>query len=389
MLSNAKILNQLPTQFFAQLVKQVNQKILEGNDVINLGQGNPDQPTPAGIVAAMQQAVANHENHKYSQFRGNQSFKQAVADFYWKQYGVKLDPEKEVAVMGGAKIGLVELPLALLDPGDTILLPDPGYPDYLSGVALAKVQQELVPLLPENGYLPDYNSLEEEIVEKAKLLFLNYPNNPTGAQANTAFFDETVAFAKENGIAVVHDFAYGALGNETEPPVSFLQSQGAKDVGIELYTLSKTFNMAGWRIAFAVGNQVMIEALNLIQDHLFVGIFPALQEASVYALESFEQVDELVALYNQRRQIFVHAAAKIGWIAYPTNGAFYAWMPVAKGYDSVAFTELLLEKASVAVAPGSGFGKGGEGFVRIGLLVDEARLIEAVRRISELGLIFE
>ncbi|MGX7196067.1 aminotransferase class I/II-fold pyridoxal phosphate-dependent enzyme [Enterococcus olivae] len=389
MIPNAGVLQQLPTQFFAHLVKQVNQKITEGKDVINLGQGNPDQPTPPGIVAAMQQAVAAPANHKYSQFRGNQAFKQAAADFYWEHYGVKLDPEKEIAVMGGSKIGLVELPLALLDPGDTLLLPDPGYPDYLSGVTLAKVQQELIPLLPENGYLPDYDSLDEEIVEKAKLLFLNYPNNPTGAQANPAFFDETVAFAKENDVAVVHDFAYGALGTEAESPISFLQSPGAKDVGIELYTLSKTYNMAGWRIAFAAGNQQIIEALNLIQDHLFVGLFPALQEAGVYALESYEQVDELVALYNQRRQVFVKAAAEIGWQAYPSEGAFYAWMPVAKGYDSTSFTELLLEEASVAVAPGNGFGAGGEGFVRIGLLVEEERLIEAVERIGELQLTFE
>ncbi len=388
MIQPSTLLQQLPPQFFASLVKKVNQKIATGSDVINLGQGNPDQPTPPGIVQAMQTAVADSANHKYSQFRGNQAFKQAAADFYLQHYGVVLDPETEIAVLGGTKIGLVELPLALLNPGELLLLPDPGYPDYLSGVVLAQIEQALLPLLPENGYLPEYDKISPEVAQAAKLLFLNYPNNPTGAQATPEFFDQTVAFAKANDVAVVHDFAYGALGTAEGTPVSFLQSAGAKEVGIELYTLSKTYNMAGWRIGFAVGNAAIIEAINLIQDHLFVGLFPALQEAGIYALESYEAVDELVALYNHRRHAFVTAASKIGWQAYPSNGAFYAWMPVAQGYTSESFADLLLEEAAVAVAPGSGFGAGGEGFVRIGLLVTEERLVEAVDRIAQLHLEF-
>ncbi|OJG85088.1 hypothetical protein RV16_GL001413 [Enterococcus saccharolyticus] len=381
-------MQELPTQFFANLVRQVNQKIAEGKDVINLGQGNPDQPTPPGIIQTLQQAAEKPANHKYSQFRGNHFFKQAAADFYLEHYGVTLDPETEIAVMGGSKIGLVELPLALLNPEDSILLPDPGYPDYLSGVVLAQVQQEFLPLLPENGYLPDYSKLSQEVLEKAKLLFLNYPNNPTGAQATADFFDETVAFAKNHEIAVVHDFAYGALGTEQEAPISFLQSAGAKEVGVELYTLSKTYNMAGWRVAFAAGNAEIIEAINVIQDHLFVGLFPALQEAGAYALTNNENVEALVALYNRRRNVFVKAAAAIGWQAYPSTGAFYTWMPVPKGYTSVSFANFLLEEVAVAVAPGSGFGDGGEGYVRIGLLVEEARLEEAIKRIATLQLIF-
>lgn len=388
MIQTSRRLQELPTQFFANLVRQVNQKIAEGKDVINLGQGNPDQPTPPGIIQTLQQAAEKPANHKYSQFRGNHFFKQAAADFYLEHYGVTLDPETEIAVMGGSKIGLVELPLALLNPEDSILLPDPGYPDYLSGVVLAQVQQEFLPLLPENGYLPDYSKLSQEALEKAKLLFLNYPNNPTGAQATADFFDETVAFAKNHEIAVVHDFAYGALGTEQEAPISFLQSAGAKEVGVELYTLSKTYNMAGWRVAFAAGNAEIIEAINVIQDHLFVGLFPALQEAGAYALTNNENVEALVALYNRRRNVFVKAAAAIGWQAYPSTGAFYAWMPVPKGYTSVSFANFLLEEVAVAVAPGSGFGDGGEGYVRIGLLVVEARLEEAIKRIATLQLIF-
>lgn len=388
MIQTSRMLQKLPTQFFANLVRQVNQKIAEGKDVINLGQGNPDQPTPPGIIQTLQQAAEKPANHKYSQFRGNHFFKQAAADFYLEHYGVTLDPETEIAVMGGSKIGLVELPLALLNPEDSILLPDPGYPDYLSGVVLAQVQQEFLPLLPENGYLPDYSKLSQEALEKAKLLFLNYPNNPTGAQATADFFDETVAFAKNHEIAVVHDFAYGALGTEQEAPISFLQSAGAKEVGVELYTLSKTYNMAGWRVAFAAGNAEIIEAINVIQDHLFVGLFPALQEAGAYALTNNENVEALVALYNRRRNVFVKAAAAIGWQAYPSTGAFYTWMPVPKGYTSVSFANFLLEEVAVAVAPGSGFGDGGEGYVRIGLLVEEARLEEAIKRIATLQLIF-
>lgn len=383
----SQLLQQLPEQFFASLVAKVNRKIATGADVINLGQGNPDQPTPSFIVDAMKKALDDPLTHKYSQFRGNAAYKQAAADFYFEQYGVTLDPETEVAVMGGSKIGLVELPLALLNPGDTLVLPDPGYPDYLSGVALANVKQVLLSLKPENGYLPDYTEWSPALKAAANLLYLNYPNNPTGAQATLPFFEETVAFAKENELIVVHDFAYGALGNGNQAPVSFLQAAGAKEVGVELYTLSKTYNMAGWRLAFAVGNSEIIEAINLIQDHLFVGIFPALQAAGVAALTSgTEPLQQIAQQYARRRQAFVQAAAKIGWQAYPTDGAFYCWMPVPIGYTSQQFSELLLEKVAVAVAPGVGFGNQGEGFVRVGLTIGEDRLVEAVERIGRLGL---
>lgn len=383
----SKVLQHLPKQFFANLVAKVNAKAASGADVINLGQGNPDQPTPDFIVKAMQEATAKPADHKYSLFRGMPRLKQAAADFYKREYGVDLDPEKEVAILGGSKIGLVELPFALLNPGDTMLLPDPGYPDYLSGIALAQVNLELMSLSPDKQYLPDYEQLDPKVVEQAKLMYLNYPNNPTGAVATPEFYEDTVNFAEAHHIGVVQDFAYGAIGFDGKRPVSFLQTPGAKEVGIETYTLSKSYNMAGWRVGFAVGNADMIEAINLIQDHLFVSLFPAIQDAAVAALDSDQSsVKSLVALYQKRRDDFYAAARKIGWEPYPSGGAFYAWMPVPKGYTSEEFADLLLDKAAVAVAPGTGFGKSGEGFVRVGLLIDEPKFTEACERIGKLNL---
>ncbi|WP_269321888.1 pyridoxal phosphate-dependent aminotransferase [Oceanobacillus salinisoli] len=378
-------LQQLPTQFFASLVQKVAAAVSEGRDVINLGQGNPDQPTPPHIVKALQEAAEDPNNHKYSPFSGTYKFKKAAAEFYKREYEVDIDPNTEVAILFGTKIGLVELPLTLMNEGELMLLPDPGYPDYLSGVSLANVKYDTIPLTKSNHFLPDYKNLTEEQKENAKLLYLNYPNNPTGATATGEFFQETVALAKQYDIGIVHDFAYGAIGFDGEKPISFLQSEGAKDVGVELYTLSKTYNMAGWRVGFAVGNKKMIEAINLLQDHLFVSLFPAVQEAAVSALTSEQTcVEELVELYENRRNTLHLECKRIGWDAETPKGSFFAWLPVPNGYSSESFSDLLLEEADVAVAPGNGFGKHGEGYVRIGLLVEEERLKEAIRRIEKL-----
>ena len=383
----SKKLQQLPTQFFAALVQKVNAALAEDRDVINLGQGNPDQPTPQSIIQALQEAAQDPQNHKYSPFRGIQELRQAAADFYKREYNVEIDPDTEVAILGGTKIGLVELPMALLNPGDIMLLPDPGYPDYLSGVVLADVDYHVMPLLAENDFLPDYRQLSDEVKNRAKLLYLNYPNNPTGGTANLAFFEETVRLAKEHDIAIAHDFAYGAIGFDGEKPVSFLQAAGAKDVGIEMYTLSKTYNMAGWRIGFAVGNAKIIEAINIIQDHLFCSQFPAVQQAAAVALTSSQAcTDELRATYERRRNVLVEEAHRIGWQVTAPKGSFFAWLPVPEGYSSKEFANLLLEKADIAVAAGNGFGEYGEGYVRVGLLVSEDRLREAILRIEKLGL---
>jgi len=380
-------LNQLPSQFFASLVKKVGAALKEGRDVINLGQGNPDQPTPPHIVKALQKAAEDPRTHKYSPFSGLKTLKRAACDFYKREYNVSLDPNTEVAILFGAKIGLVELPLALMNEGEYMLLPDPGYPDYLSGTSLANVTYDTMPLIAENSYLPDYSKLTDEQKEKAKLMYLNYPNNPTGATASLEFFDETVELAKAWDIAVAHDFAYGAIGYEEKKPVSFLQAKGAKEVGVEFYTLSKTYNMAGWRVGFAVGNAKIIEAINILQDHLFVSLFPAVQKAAAAALtEDQTCVKELVELYEERRKTLLEECRRIGWEVRAPDGSFFAWLPVPSEYTSEEFSDLLLEKADVAVASGNGFGKYGEGYVRVGLLVDKERIREAIRRIEKLNL---
>ncbi|MGG0274349.1 pyridoxal phosphate-dependent aminotransferase [Bacillus rhizoplanae] len=382
---SSKSLTSLPTQFFASLVTKVNKAVQAGHDVINLGQGNPDQPTPAHIVAALQRAAEQPIHHKYPPFRGHESLKEAVATFYEREYGVQLNPKTEVAVLFGGKAGLVELPLCFTNPGDTILVPDPGYPDYVSGVALAKAKLATMPLLAENHFLPDYTKIDFQTAEQAKLMFLNYPNNPTGAIATTKFFEETISFANKHDILVCHDFAYGAIGFDAKKPISFLQVDGAKDVGIEIYTLSKTYNMAGWRIAFAVGNESVIEAINLLQDHMYVSIFGAVQEAAREALLSPQTcVDELVERYESRRNALITACRSIGWNVVAPKGSFFAWLPIPDGYTSEQFADVLLEQAHVAVAPGVGFGTHGEGYIRVGLLHTEERLREAVHRINQL-----
>ncbi|WP_374718112.1 pyridoxal phosphate-dependent aminotransferase [Neobacillus sp.] len=379
------LLNRLPKQFFASLVKKAGQYIEKGFDVINLGQGNPDQPTPDHIVSKLQEAATNPINHKYSPFQGFGYLKQAVADFYQREYGVKIHPEKEVAILFGGKAGLVELPQCLLNPGDNVLVPDPGYPDYWSGVAMAKAEMVTMPLKEENQFLPKYDEIADDVLEKAKLMFLNYPNNPTGAIATPDFFAETVELAEKYDICIVHDFAYGAIGFDGVKPTSFLQTKGAKEVGIEIYTLSKTYNMAGWRVAFAVGNESVISSLELLQDHLYVSLFGAVQEAAAMALTGPQDcVRELNQMYERRRNVLIEGLRSIGWNVTAPKGSFFAWLKVPQGFTSEEFANFLLEKAHIIVAPGIGFGTYGEGYVRVGLLSSEERLKEAVRRISSL-----
>ncbi|UOQ44397.1 pyridoxal phosphate-dependent aminotransferase [Halobacillus salinarum] len=377
----SQLLKRLPDQFFADLVKKLNAYKAKGHDLLNLGQGNPDQPTPEHIVKALQEATEKPMYHKYPPFQGFDYLKEAVAKFYKREYDVDVDAETEVAIMFGSKTGLVELSQCFLDEGDAALIPDPGYPDYWSGVAMANAKLVPMPLLKENDFLPDYSAIDKEDLEKAKLMFLNYPNNPTSAIADQAFFEKTIQFADQHDICVVHDFAYGAIGFDGEKPISFLQVPGAKDVGVEIYTLSKTYNMAGWRIAFAVGNKSVIEAIELIQDHYYVSIFGALQEAAASALlESQECVTDLKDMYEKRRNLLVGGLQKLGYEVEPCKGSFFVWMKVPKGYSSESFADALLENAGLFVAPGVGFGASGESYVRIGLNNSTETLKEAVSR---------
>lgn len=386
-IGSSNIMKGLPTQFFATLVAKVNQAAAQGHDLINLGQGNPDLPTPKHIVEEAQKAVADPIHHKYPPFQGRYELKEAVASWYRNEFSVELDPEQEVAIVFGGKTGLIEVAQVLLNPGDICLVPDPGYPDYWSGVALTGAGMSFMPLREENHFLPDYASLAPSDVEKAKLMYLNYPNNPTSATASSSFFKETVEWANKHGVVVCHDFAYGAIGFDGEKPLSFLQTPGAKEVGVEVYTLSKTYNMAGWRVGFVVGNREIVKYINLLQDHLFVSLFGAVQMAAAHALTSSQDcVKELVNTYQNRRDTLFQGLQRLGWKAQPPKGSFFAWLPVPKSHTSVSFADYLLEKAHIVVAPGLGFGQHGEGYVRVGLLTSEERMKEAVSRLEKLNL---
>lgn len=381
------VLKSLPEQFFAKLTKKAAAFVEQGHNVINLGQGNPDLPTPDHIVESLQIAAKNPKYHKYSPFDGYLFVKEAIATFYKNNYDVDIDPEKEVALLFGGKTGLVHISQCLLNEKDVALVPDPGYPDYWSGIALAKAEMKMMPLVKENNFLPDYTTLSEDELNRAKLMFLNYPSNPTAAIANETFFNETVKLAKKHHICIVHDFAYGAIGYDGEKPLSFLQIEGAKHIGIEIYTLSKTFNMAGWRVAFAVGNESVIKSINLIQDHYYCSLFGAVQEAAATALlHSDNSIEELVNTYERRRNVFITELRNIGWDVDFPKGSFFTWLPVPEGFTSESFADFLLEQAHIVVAPGNGFGEHGEGYVRAGIVSDEQLLLEAVNRIDKLQL---
>ncbi|MFB3169357.1 pyridoxal phosphate-dependent aminotransferase [Neobacillus sp. 179-C4.2 HS] len=380
-------MGRLPNQFFSTLVEKVNGFIGLGYDVINLGQGNPDLPTPPHIVQSLQKAAQNPINHKYPPFTGKIELKKAICTWYQEEYGVTLDPEKEVAILFGAKTGLIEISQILLNPGDIALVPDPGYPDYWSGIAITGAKIVQMPLDYSNGCFPDFSKITTNQCRDAKLMFLNYPSNPTGACATNSFFDEAIRFAEKNNIVIAHDFAYGAIGFDGHRPISFLSCPGAKDVGIEFYTLSKTYNMAGWRVGFALGNHELIQLINQFQDHYFVSLFGGIQDAAITALTSSQEcVRKLVNTYELRRNALFEELHILGWSAPLPEGSFFAWLPVPIGYTSSEFADTLLEKAKVVVAPGIGFGKHGEGYVRLGLLSEEERIREAVQRISKLSI---
>lgn len=382
----AKRIGRLPSQLFARLVAATGALQAAGHDVINLGQGNPDLPTPAHIVSAAQAAAENPATHKYSPFSGLRTLKEAVAGWYAREYNVALDPEAEVCILIGAKLGLQEISLCLLDEGDVCLMPDPGYPDYWSGVALAGGRQHPMKLLPENSFLPDLESIPKEVAQAAKLMFLNFPTNPTGAVAGPDFFRHTVDFARKHRIAVAHDLAYGDLVFDGRQRTSFLQTPGAKEVGVEFCSLSKSYNMAGWRIGFVAGNREIIASLNLIQDHLNCSQWGAVQLAAVAALSGPQDcVRDLCAEYQRRRDAWVAAAREISWEVIPPSGSFFVWCPVPKPFTSQSFADLLLRECHVVMAPGVGFGPAGEGYVRVSLTTTPERLQEAAQRIGRLA----
>ncbi len=377
----------LPPYLFAAIDEMKQKAIARGVDIINLGIGDPDLPTPTPIIERLKQAAAEPKNHQYPSYEGLLPFRQAVANWYQRRFGVTLDPRSEVLGLIGSKEGIGHVPLAFVDPGDIVLVPSPGYPVFPVGAIFAGGIPHLMPLLKQNGFLPDLNAIPKDVAKRAKLMFLNSPNNPTSVVAGKDFFDRVVAFALEHQIIVCHDAAYSEIYYDGRRPPSFLEVEGAKDVGIEFHSLSKTFNMTGWRIGFAVGNKRILAGLGKVKSNLDSGIFQAVQEAGITAIQSDDQLtDGLRKLYQERRDVLVPGLKKLGLDVDTPPAAFYVWIAVPKGYTSTAFTAHLLEKAGIVTTPGNGFGAAGEGYIRMTLTTPKERLTEVVERIKKAGL---
>jgi len=375
----------LPRYLFAEIDKKVKAAQEKGIDVIKLGIGDPDSPTPDYIVKRMQEEVAKPRNHTYPPDEGLKEFREAVADYYRRRHGVELDPQKEIVPLIGSKEGIAHISFCFTDPGDVNLVPDPGYPVYGIGTLFAGGVPQFMPLLKERHFLPDLRSVPVETARRAKLFFLNYPNNPTGAVATREFFAEVVDFARKYNLLVCHDAAYNEIAFDDYRPVSFLEVPGGKDVAIEFGSLSKTFNMTGWRIGYAVGNSTAVEALYRFKTNVDSGLFQAIQYAGVEAFTNPQMgpfLERLRELYRRRRDIVVRALQEAGWDLEAPKATFYVWAPIPAGYSSQEFVTYLLEETGVVVTPGRGFGKFGEGYFRIALTVNEERLQEAMERIK-------
>lgn len=379
----AERIKTLPPYLFARLDKMKDEIKRKGIDIIDLGVGDPDLPTPDHIVKKMQREVENPVHHRYPSYVGMLKFRESVANFYKKRFNVKLDPEKEIITLIGSKEGIAHFPLAFINPGDYAIVPEPGYPVYSVATKFAGGNVFYVPLLEKNNFLPDIESIPEDIAKKAKIFFLNYPNNPTGAVATEDFFKRVIDFANKYNIIIAHDAAYTELYYD-DKPISFLEIDGAKEVGIEFHSLSKTYNMTGWRIGWACGNEEIIKGLGKIKTNIDSGVFQAIQEAAIEALDSSQDcVEELRNIYRKRRDVVVNGLNEIGLNVKPPKATFYIWVKVPEGYTSESFCELLLTKAGIVTTPGNGFGPSGEGFIRIALTVNEERLKEAVKRIKD------
>jgi LL-diaminopimelate aminotransferase len=380
-------LGRIPPYLFAELERKIERKKAAGIDVISLGIGDPDTPTPDHIVRAMVEALHDPGTHQYPSNRGRKEFREAVADFYLSRFEVSLDPETQVIPAIGGKECIFNLNLAFLDEGDVALAADPGYPVYTGGPLLVGAEPVLMPLLPERGFVPDLSAIPAAALERARLMFLNYPNNPTGAVVPEGFFDEVVAFAAEHELLVVHDNAYSELTFDGYVAPSFLATPGALDVGVEVFSLSKAYNMTGWRCAAIVGNPDAIARYWRLKTNVDSGLFEAIQLAAVEALTGpQENVHEMAALYARRRDAVLEALRAIGIELEPTKGSIYIWAPVPEGNTSASFAEQVLERAAVVVSPGSAYGPNGEGFFRIALTVPDGRLAEAIERMrSSLG----
>jgi LL-diaminopimelate aminotransferase len=380
----SKRLEAMPPYKFQELERQIADKRAAGIDVISLGIGDPDQPTYDYVVKAMQEAVADPSTHQYPSNRGRAEFRQAFADFYDRRFGVEIDPETEVIPAIGAKECIYNLCFAFLDPGDVALASDPGYPVYTGGPILANATPELLPLVPELGFAPDLSAIPADVAAKARLMFLNYPNNPSGAVVPEGFFELVVSFAKEHEILVVHDNAYSETTYDGYVAPSFLATPGAKEVGVEVFSLSKGYNMTGWRCAAILGNAEAIQTYWRLKTNVDSGLFEAVQLAGAAALQGpsgpLERMNET---YTRRRDLVVAALRDMGVEVSAPKGTIYVWAPVPEGYSSTSFCEKVLEEAAVVISPGSMYGPSGEGFFRISLAAPDDRIEEAVERMRE------
>jgi len=380
----AERVRNIPPYLFAAIDKMKQEALSGGADLIDLSIGDPDIPTPKDIVNAMKSAVENPLHHRYPSYEGMFSFREAVANWFRKRFGVVLDPHKEVLSLIGSKEGIGHLPLAFVNPGDIVLVPSPCYPVYPVGTLFAGGESYIMPLVEENGFLPDFSTIPVTVLERARLMFLNYPNNPTSVAADRRFFERALGIAQKHNIIICHDAAYSEIYYDGRRPMSFLQVDGAKEVGIEFHSLSKTYNMTGWRIGFAVGNSKVLAGLGKIKTNLDSGVFQAIQEAAIVAFgTSDEELSGIRNTYQARRDVLYEGLKNLGFHVIQPDATFYLWSRVPTSFDSSRFVAYLLEKTGVLATPGNGFGKPGEGYVRFALTVPVEMIREALDRIKK------
>jgi LL-diaminopimelate aminotransferase len=381
----AERLRQLPPYLFKEIDRKKAEVRSRGVDIIDLGVGDPDLPTPEHIIRALKRAADDPANHRYPSYSGLNTFKETVAEWYRERFGVVLDASTEVVSLIGSKEGIAHFPLAFINPGDLALVPSPAYPVYNIATIFAGGESFFMPLLSENRFLPDLKSIPEEIAARAKILFINYPNNPTSAIADLDFFKQVVAFAEKHDILVCHDAAYTEMAFDGYRPPSFLEVEGAKEVGIEFHSLSKTYNMTGWRIGFAVGNPIAVEGLGAIKSNIDSGVFQAVQVAGIEAIKGDQAcVEEMSRIYTERRDVMVRGLRDSGFEVETPKATFYLWIKVPEGYSSAQLATRLLEEAGLVVTPGNGFGEPGEGYFRMALAQKKERLEEAVKRLKKM-----
>ena len=374
----------LPPYLFVEISSKIAERKARGEDVVSFGIGDPDIPTPSHIIERLCKEARVPANQRYPESEGLPELRKTIASWYQKRFSVSLDPEKEVAPLIGSKEGIAHIALCLLKPGDTALITDPGYPVYSIGTNLVGGRPYYLPISPGNNFLPELDRIPENILEKTKVLWLNYPNNPTGAVADIQFFNKAVEFAKKHDICICHDGPYSEVSFDDYTPVSFLQAEGAREVGIEFHSFSKTYNMTGWRIGMAVGNSTVINALKTMKSNLDSGIPQAIQYAAIEALTGPQNcIKEHNAIYQRRRDLIVDTLNKMGLEAKPTKASLYIWAKVPKGYNSVEFANDLLDKVGVVVTPGIGYGRNGEGYVRLSVTIPDASLLKGLSRMAQ------